>query len=358
MFEWCEGCDRLTPVLEATFAFVGEADSAGADASVRASEGASQASRHADVGASEGAPQAPRHADVGASKGASKAPRHTRVLVVGCGTSGLSAELWDSGRRQVHSIDVDEAVIAEMRDSHQGRHGLTWQVLDITTGDGLDPGTFDLAVDKGTLDYIICGGAEGVADALRAVHAALTEHGVLLLVSIHPLELLRPLFATDSCGLGFEVLRGWSLSSTASGATDATDRPTGAIALRRAASSRSRQEAIAQVVAVLDAHFGGACPLLTAEREIALRRAFVAGAGSGGTLAGDRCDDNGGGKSLSDDRLWLPIEAAHSAMFPLAEEQAEYPLELFLEDLRADETTAEVQGLTLAGALDFLRRNQ
>ncbi|CAE7648335.1 ECE2 [Symbiodinium sp. CCMP2592] len=54
---------------------------------------------------------------------------------------------------------------------------------------GLDENAFDLAVDKGTLDYLLCGEVALVLSALRNVRTALAPCGILLVVSIHPLPL-------------------------------------------------------------------------------------------------------------------------------------------------------------------------
>ena len=41
----------------------------------------------------------------------------------------------------------------------------------------LEDGVYALAVDKGTLDYFLCGEAEHAIDALANVHAALLDQG-------------------------------------------------------------------------------------------------------------------------------------------------------------------------------------
>lgn len=344
MFEWCEGSGRLQEVLDVALSLAGET------------------SPHKGSGTT--APEGDGSAT-------------SRLLVVGCGTSALSADLWAGGCRRVHSVDVDADAIQTMSELHPDCEGLTWEVLDlIAAGQPMDKNgadlcpkleceAYNLAVDKGTLDYFLCGEAGSAADALAAVHSALAPEGVLLVVSIHPVKLMNSLLAQPEL-LGFSELESWSLpadigassaaadapvvpdarvetgSSTAGGAA----KPTAALVLRRVSrpvwTSELRAEAARHIVEVLDAHFCAEMPFLTAQREAELRHAFE--------QRPSTCADAGSGR--------LSLEEAHRAMFPSPAEQAEYTLELFLEDLHADERYSDASSLSLSEALDFLQRNQ
>jgi SAM-dependent methyltransferase len=74
-------------------------------------------------------------------------PARSRVLVVGCGNSALSADMHSAGFATVHSIDFSDTVIERMRAAHAGRPGLVWDVMDATAMTFPD-GSFDLVVDK------------------------------------------------------------------------------------------------------------------------------------------------------------------------------------------------------------------
>eukprot|EP00439_Symbiodinium_sp_Y106_P075690 s1627_g15.t1 len=145
MFDWCEGYDKLHPILE---------------------EAAELARQHGVV-----------------------EDARLRVLDVGCGTSSLAKDIWSKGCR-VHAVDIDQDVIQAMEAEHAACVGLSWGVVNITAErTDLDENAFDLAVDKGTLDYLLCGEVALVLSALRNVRTALAPCGVLLVVSIHPLPL-------------------------------------------------------------------------------------------------------------------------------------------------------------------------
>jgi len=313
MFEWCEGSDRLQGVLETALSLAG-VSSAG-------------------------------------ENGVGIAPS---LLVVGCGTSALSADLWADGRRRVHSVDVDADAIQVLDLIEVGR---PLDDIGAAPRSKLEHEAYNLAVDKGTFDYFLCGEAGPAADALAAVHSALAPEGVLLVVSIHPLKLMRSLFAQPAL-LGFREVESWSLPAddtttpalsapqAATGAAADNAKPTAALALRRVSRAlwtmELREEAARHIVQVLDAHFSADVPLLTAEREAELQNTF--------RRRPEAALDDGAGR--------LPLEEAHRAMFPSPAEQAEYTLELFLEDLRADPQYSKATSLCVDEALDFLRRNQ
>eukprot|EP00913_Durusdinium_trenchii_P031179 g29195.t1 len=66
--------------------------------------------------------------------------------------------------------------------------GLVFEEVDVTRH-SLGEERFDFAVDKGTMDYLLCGELGLALRALVTVRRALRPRGVLLLVSIHPLSL-------------------------------------------------------------------------------------------------------------------------------------------------------------------------
>lgn len=105
------------------------------------------------------------------------------VLMVGCGNSGLSADMHKAGYRRIVNIDIAAAAVEKMK---QRCHdlGLEWLVMDATALE-FEAGRFDLAVDKGTADAMLhspCAG--GTAEAMVAeVWRILRPGGLFLLVS-------------------------------------------------------------------------------------------------------------------------------------------------------------------------------
>jgi SAM-dependent methyltransferase len=70
-----------------------------------------------------------------------------RVLVIGCGNSSLSADMFAAGFTNVVSIDFSEEVIGRMRAQHVARPGLVWEVMDAKAM-AFPDASFDLVVDK------------------------------------------------------------------------------------------------------------------------------------------------------------------------------------------------------------------
>jgi SAM-dependent methyltransferase len=85
-----------------------------------------------------------------------QASRSPSILVVGCGNSPFSADLYDAGFRDVVSVDYSEAVIAKMRRRHSGaRPEMRWLVMDMTDMSGLGDGSFDVVLDKAAADSLL-----------------------------------------------------------------------------------------------------------------------------------------------------------------------------------------------------------
>ncbi|KAG8581747.1 hypothetical protein GDO81_007787 [Engystomops pustulosus] len=78
----------------------------------------------------------------------------TRGLVLGCGTSSLSAELHKEGVRPLVSIDYSPVCIKEMAQRNACVPDMSWMVMDARHLQFPDE-TFDLVIEKGTLDAMM-----------------------------------------------------------------------------------------------------------------------------------------------------------------------------------------------------------
>ncbi|XP_042339880.1 LOW QUALITY PROTEIN: eEF1A lysine and N-terminal methyltransferase [Plectropomus leopardus] len=75
-----------------------------------------------------------------------------KVLVVGCGNSELSEQMYDVGYKNLTNIDISETVVAHMNQRNaQRRPDLTFQQVDATQTPYEDA-SYQAALDKGTLD--------------------------------------------------------------------------------------------------------------------------------------------------------------------------------------------------------------
>ncbi|PWY99205.1 hypothetical protein BCV70DRAFT_126172 [Testicularia cyperi] len=84
----------------------------------------------------------------------------SRILMLGCGNSTLSGDMYSAGYEQIVNIDYSRTCIARQSLRYPRQ---TWHVVDITqltaSQDTVDQlgglGSFDIGLDKGTLDALI-----------------------------------------------------------------------------------------------------------------------------------------------------------------------------------------------------------
>ncbi|XP_015687502.1 eEF1A lysine and N-terminal methyltransferase isoform X2 [Protobothrops mucrosquamatus] len=82
------------------------------------------------------------------------------ILVVGCGNSELSEQLYDEGYHNIISVDINEQVVKQMQErSTQLRPKMTYMVMDVLQMDFPDE-HFQVVFDKGTLDTLLTDGEE------------------------------------------------------------------------------------------------------------------------------------------------------------------------------------------------------
>jgi len=108
--------------------------------------------------------------------------RHLSLLVIGCGTSTLSHDLYLEGFTSVTSIDYSEAVINKMKRQHPNCPGLTYLVADVRNLAFAD-GTFCAVIDKAVLDALLCGSESDTAALLREAQRVLRPGGRFLLIT-------------------------------------------------------------------------------------------------------------------------------------------------------------------------------
>jgi SAM-dependent methyltransferase len=78
-----------------------------------------------------------------------------RILVVGCGNSTFSADLYDDGFHNVTNIDYSNVVIEKMRAIHSEiRPEMQWLYMDMTAMT-FDAESFDVVIDKAAMDALM-----------------------------------------------------------------------------------------------------------------------------------------------------------------------------------------------------------
>lgn len=102
-----------------------------------------------------------------------------KVLVVGCGNSELSEQLYDVGYQDLVNIDISEVVIRQMKERNVSRRPhLRFLQMDMTCMDFPDA-AFQVVLDKGTLDAVLTDEEE---ETMQRVDRMLAEIGRVLQV--------------------------------------------------------------------------------------------------------------------------------------------------------------------------------
>eukprot|EP00434_Breviolum_minutum_P008175 symbB.v1.2.007208.t1/scaffold439.1/size205343/11 len=113
-----------------------------------------------------------------------------RLLHVGCGTSNVTDGLVRDGFRQILNIDFSEVVIKLMSERwlQNDLQSVQWRQMDLTDLSQLPSGSFDLALEKFTLDAILCEAKEDAFDpkglsAIHGLHRVLAPDGIFISVA-------------------------------------------------------------------------------------------------------------------------------------------------------------------------------
>ncbi|KFB38679.1 AGAP008472-PA-like protein [Anopheles sinensis] len=89
------------------------------------------------------------------------------ILVVGCGNSKLSVDLYDVGFKKITNIDISPVVIKQMQEANRTqRPEMTWCQMDATAMT-LPDESFSVVLDKGTLDALFTDQSEEVVGTVR-----------------------------------------------------------------------------------------------------------------------------------------------------------------------------------------------
>jgi len=106
-----------------------------------------------------------------------------RMLVVGCGNSKLSEDMFHDGYEQTINIDISPVVIEQMKSKNTT--AMEYLVLDVTDMPSLESGSFASVLDKGTLDALLCGegSAENADRMCSEISRLLKPGGVFMLIT-------------------------------------------------------------------------------------------------------------------------------------------------------------------------------
>ena len=110
--------------------------------------------------------------------------KESRILNVGCGNSEFSEKMFDEGYTHNYNIDICQNVIDFMKNRNKDRKGLHFDVMDVCDMAYKDE-TFDLVIDKSTIDALLCGDHSFmiVAKMLKEISRVLKTGGYYIIIS-------------------------------------------------------------------------------------------------------------------------------------------------------------------------------
>ena len=84
--------------------------------------------------------------------------KEAQILILGCGNADFSEDLYDAGYQNIINVDISSVVIEQMKArNRESRPSMEWLVMDITDMSHFESNTFDVAIDKSTIDALLCG---------------------------------------------------------------------------------------------------------------------------------------------------------------------------------------------------------
>ena len=107
-----------------------------------------------------------------------------RILMLGCGNSELSEQMYMSGYRNIFNMDISSVVIKQMSIRNADKKEMRWEVMDARKLEYADE-FFDVVIDKSTLDAILCGDFSfyNAAKVTNEVQRVLKDKGVYLVIT-------------------------------------------------------------------------------------------------------------------------------------------------------------------------------
>lgn len=121
------------------------------------------------------------------SEDSAKRKASLRVLVVGCGNSALSEDLYKDGFINSVSIDYSEVVIGQMQKVYKKSiPDLRFETMDVRDMKFAKDTFFDVIFDKGTLDTLLCGGEDTARNArmmLFHIHKVMKAGSVFFIIT-------------------------------------------------------------------------------------------------------------------------------------------------------------------------------
>jgi EEF1A lysine methyltransferase 4 len=108
----------------------------------------------------------------------------SKILILGCGNAELGENLYEDNYKNIDNIDISATVISQMKQRNIQRPEMTWTVMDVRDLK-FESNTYDLAIDKSTIDALLCGDNSytNVAIMTKEVQRVLKPGGTYVVIT-------------------------------------------------------------------------------------------------------------------------------------------------------------------------------
>ena len=110
--------------------------------------------------------------------------KDSKILILGWGNAEFSEDMYKDGYENICNIDISPVVIEQMNKRNTDKPNMTWEVMNVTDM-GFKDETFDIAIDKSTIDALLWGDNAflNVAKMTKEVQRVLKPKGVYFVIS-------------------------------------------------------------------------------------------------------------------------------------------------------------------------------
>lgn len=129
-----------------------------------------------------------------------------KILMLGCGNSSLSEQMYRDGYKNITNIDFSPVVIEKMANKHSDLPEMSWLVMDICDL-RFEQSSFDIVLEKGTLDALMVHEKDPwntseetlqkIDSILQQVTTILKPGGKFISITFAQPHFRRPLYACD-----------------------------------------------------------------------------------------------------------------------------------------------------------------
>ena len=114
--------------------------------------------------------------------------KNDNILNIGCGNSRLPETLSDEGYEKITNIDFSQKVIEQIsKRYHKIYPKMKFKVMDILNMNEFKENSFEIVIDKGALDCILCGGksTDNFEKSLSEIYRVLYPGGKYIMISFN-----------------------------------------------------------------------------------------------------------------------------------------------------------------------------